>query len=235
MRILICDDDNAILEQLQSCVREFFHNSHFSCPQIAAFHDGESLLADNEEKDIVFLDIEMKERNGIYVANALKKENPNTLIIIVTSYIEYLDDAMRCEVFRYLIKPVKKERLFRNLKDALNVLNSITIKIPVETKEGLYTIQASELISVESVDHKAVLHTALRDYVSVHPLKYWKDTLPSHCFYQTHKSFLVNLGHVTGFDHSLVHLSDARFSAYLTRRKYTQFKEAYLLYLESSM
>ncbi|MCM1258922.1 MAG: LytTR family DNA-binding domain-containing protein [Roseburia sp.] len=235
MRILICDDDDTILEQLQSFIQDFFHNNHLSCPQIAAFHDGESLLADKNEKNLVFLDIEMRERNGIYVADALKKKNPNTLIIIVTSYIEYLDDAMRCEVFRYLIKPIEKERLFRNLKDALKVLNSITVKIPVETKEGLYTIQTSELISVESIDHKAVLHTALRDYVSIHPLKYWKDTLPSHCFYQTHKSFLVNLEHVTGFDHSLVHLSDPRFSAYLTRRKYTQFKEAYLLYLESSM
>jgi two-component system LytT family response regulator len=39
--------------------------------------------------------------------------------------------------------------------------------------------------------------------------------------------------YVSDFDHFLIHLYDNQFEAYLTRRKYTQFKEAYLLYLES--
>lgn len=49
----------------------------------------ESLLADPEEKDIVFLDIEMPGMNGIYVGNKLKKANKNVLIFVVTSYSEY--------------------------------------------------------------------------------------------------------------------------------------------------
>lgn len=49
----------------------------------------ESLLADPEEKDIVFPDIEMPGMNGIYVGNKLKKANKNVLIFVVTSYSEY--------------------------------------------------------------------------------------------------------------------------------------------------
>ena len=93
-------------------------------------------LADQEEKDIVFLDIEMPGMNGIYVGNELKKANKNVLIFVITSYSEYLDDAMRFDVFRYLSKPLDKQRLFRNMKDALICYNSITAKILVETKQG---------------------------------------------------------------------------------------------------
>ena len=53
------------------------------------------------------------------------------------------------------------------------------------------------------------------------------------CFFQPHRSFIVNLDHVSSFDHSLIYLCNNQYRAYLTRRKYTQFKDAFLLYLES--
>ncbi|MCQ5300311.1 response regulator, partial [Blautia wexlerae] len=69
-------------------------------------------------KDIVFLDIEMRGMYGIYVGNELKSEIRNVIIFVVTSYSEYLDEAMRFHVFRYLSKPLNNQRFLRNLKDA---------------------------------------------------------------------------------------------------------------------
>ena len=57
---------------------------------------------------------------------------------------------------------------------------------------------------------------------------------PPNRFFQTHRSFIVNYEHITDFDHTLVHLVNGQFDAYLTKRKYSAFKEAYLLYLEST-
>ncbi len=64
-------------------------------------------------------------------------------------------------------------------------------------------------------------------------MQYWLNTLPGNCFFQTHRSFMINFSHVTDFDRTLVHMSGG-FSAYLTKRKYHAFKKAYLLYLEST-
>ena len=133
MRILICDDDTLIIEQLQKYIESYFESNHLKCPELVSFTSGESLLADKNEKDIVFLDIEMPGMNGIYVGNELKKANKNVLIFVVTSYSEYLDEAMRFHVFRYLSQPLDKQRFFRNLKDALAYYNSITLKIPPTT------------------------------------------------------------------------------------------------------
>ena len=61
MRILICDDDLLIVEKLQKYLKSYFSHLHLSCPEIVCFSDGESLLADPGDKDILFLDIEMPE------------------------------------------------------------------------------------------------------------------------------------------------------------------------------
>ena len=151
MRILICDDDALVLEQLKKNIKLFFEKTLVKCPEIVCFSDGESLLADKGDKDILFLDIEMPGINGIYVGNELKKANDRIIIFVVTSYSEYLDEAMRFHVFRYLSKPLDKQRFFRNMKDAVDLYNTITIKVPIETKQGIHTLLVASSIMIPPV------------------------------------------------------------------------------------
>lgn len=234
MRILICDDDKDTAKQLEKILQSYFKRNSLKLPEIMTYHNGSDLLADTSEKDIVFLDIEMPGVNGIYVGNELKKANDNIIIFIVTSYAEYLDEAMRFHVFRYLSKPLDKQRIFRNLKDALTLYNTSVTKIPIETKDKVFVVLASDIIFVEAHGHNVTVHTLQKDYKSIHSIKYWLKSLNMPCFFASHRSFLVNLKHVSDFDHSLIHLYNNQYEAYLTRRKYTQFKDAYLLYLEST-
>ena len=88
---------------------------------------------DKGSKDIVFLDIEMPGMNGIYVGNELKSQNRNIIIFVVTSYSEYLDEAMRFHVFRYLSKPLDKQRF--------NALQTASFK------SILYAISKKRIIS----------------------------------------------------------------------------------------
>ena len=234
MRILICDDDTLIIEQLKKYIESYFESNHLKCPELVSFTSGEALLTDKGEKDIVFLDIEMPGMNGIYVGNELKKANRNVIVFVVTSYSEYLDEAMRFHVFRYLSKPIDKQRLFRNLKDALDLYHSMTVQVPIETRQGVHNVPISSIIMVETQGKKVIVHTTARDYESIHTMQYWLDQLPVNRFFQTHRSFIINYEHITNFDHMLVHLSNGQFTAYLTKRKYSAFKGAYLLYLEST-
>lgn len=233
MRIYICDDNPLIVEQLQQYIESFFQSDRLACPEIVSCSNGEELLADKRGKDLVFLDIEMPGMNGIYAGNELKKENKDVIIFVVTSYLEYLDEAMRFHVFRYLSKPLDKQRFNRNMKDAMAYYHSIAAIIPVETKKGMYSLSASSIIAIEAVGRKIIVHTAREDIISVCNMDYWVQKLPDNKFFQTHRSFIINFEHVTGFDQTVVHLSDPRITAYLTRRKYSSFKNAYLLYLES--
>lgn len=234
MRILICDDDQSITQLLQKYIVEFFKHGKLKVPEIQAYNRSEELLSDSGAKDIIFLDVEMPGLNGIYVGKELKEKNRNTIIFIITSYVEYLDEAMRFHVFRYLSKPLDKQRLFRNMKDAIQLYNSTNIKVPIETKEGVFTSTASDIIFIEAQNRSITIYTLSRDFIVVQNMAHWATTLNMPCFFQTHRSFIVNMKYVTDFDHSLIHLYDNKYTAYLTRRRYSKFKEAYFLYLESA-
>lgn len=233
MRILICDDDSLILEQLSKYVISYFQQHKLKLPEIVTYSSGDALLQDTGTKDIVFLDIEMPGVDGIYVGNKLKKCDPRTIIFVVTSFSEYLDEAMRFHVFRYLSKPIEKHRLFRNLNDALQLYHTHNNLIAVETKNGVYTVLSSDIICVEAQARNIIVHTVSEDYPSIHNIDYWVTQLKEPCFFRTHRSFIVNLTYITDFDTSVIHLHNNQFSAFLTRRKYTEFKSNYLLYLES--
>ncbi|WP_251393092.1 LytR/AlgR family response regulator transcription factor [Mediterraneibacter agrestimuris] len=233
MRILICDDNSICSEQIKQYLLDYFNRNHLKIPEIACFQDGKSLMNDTGEQDILFLDIEMPGMNGIYIGNELKERNKKIIIFVVTSYIEYLDEAMRFHVFRYLTKPIDKQRFYRNLKDALKIYSSSNVKVLIETKTGAHTILESDIICIEAVGKSVTIHTIDTDIETKHPIYYWLNVLKSNCFFQSHRSFIINFKYVTEFNHTLIYLLNDQ-QAYLTRRKYTSFKDAYFLYLEST-
>lgn len=72
MRILICDDDKLFMEKLCQYIQKYFELKFIKCPELSCYSNGESLIADQGEKDILFLDIEMPGMNGIFIGNELK-------------------------------------------------------------------------------------------------------------------------------------------------------------------
>ncbi|MCM1568492.1 MAG: LytTR family DNA-binding domain-containing protein [Roseburia sp.] len=233
MRFAICDDNEAFCEELEKYLREYFSTNKSACPEILVFHSGEEILACPKTLDIVFLDVEMSGLSGIHTGKELRKRNSRILYFIITSHADYLDEALHFQAFRYLSKPLDKQRLFRNLRDALHAYLSTAEKLGIETREGIHTVYSSDIIMIESRGKQVFVHTLQKDYLSVQKMKYWEAHVNPNCFFHTHRSYLVNLEHVSSFTKSLVYLCQGQFSAYLTVRKYTEFKRAYLLYLES--
>lgn len=236
MRIVFCDDDNEILEQLQAYVADFFARFGTARPEYAVYQSGETLLVREQQVDIAFLDVEMPGLSGINVGARLKQQNPNVKIFIVTAYPDYLDEAMRFQVFRYLSKPIDKNRLFRNLKDAIYQYNMETIDYLVETEEGAVVCRAEHIVCVETDGRRCRIHTINGTLDSTEHMEYWKNQLRLPCFYLSHRSFIINMKYVRSFDRDTILLGyrNCERKAYLTRRKYTQFKDSFLLYLEST-
>lgn len=79
MRILICDDDLELSQQLEKILISFFQKNSLKYPEIVIYNNGTDLLQDFQSKDIVFLDIEMPGMNGIYIGNELKRQNNNAI------------------------------------------------------------------------------------------------------------------------------------------------------------
>lgn len=233
MRICICDDDPVTVNYLSDTISIFLKKNYPKTFEIATFLRGNALLEDGKPVDLVFLDIEMPGTDGIHVGQQLIERNKDVIIIFVTSHDKYLDDAMDLRVFRYLSKPIDEDRLYRSLQKALACYTDRSATLPVETKDGVHTIHTSHIIAIEAIGHEVIVHTADGDYNTVQNMQYWQSNLPSGVFFQSHRSFIVNFAHVTDFDHTVIRLYQNQFTAYLTRRKYTDFKKAFLLYAEA--
>ena len=233
MKIVCCDDDINIGNQLKEYLQLYFESITAPFPEFYFYNSGEDLLKYADEIDIAFLDVEMPGLNGIQLGEELKRRYPNIIIFIVTSYPDYLDDAMRFQVFRYLSKPIDKNRLFRNMKDALFKYSTLSRKIQIETKNQVTMVYTRDIVLVEAKERKVFVHTKDKIYESIQKMDFWIEKLPSNSFFQTHRSYIVNLRFVSHFDNTLIHLCNDRFTAYLTRRKYVSFKNAYIMYLES--
>lgn len=235
MRIIFCDDNIEILNQLQKYVHEFFRSLGGTMPEFAVYTSGDELLAHETGADIAFLDVEMPGRSGIYVGTQLKELNPRIKIFIVTSYPDYLDEAMRFQVFRYLSKPIDKNRLFRNLKDAMYQYNMDTKEIPINTPTGITVLSAERIVCVELVQRKTVIYTFDGKLQSTDSMEHWRSMLKLPCFYSTYRSFIINMRYVYEIKRDLVVLKygDQTKEAYLAKRKYSEFTSIYLTYLES--
>lgn len=196
MRILLCDDDPMILVQMEKYLKEYFQKAHLRVPDIASYTSGDALLRSESTAEIAFLDVEIPGLSGIYTGEKLKKKNPSIKIFILTSYMDYLDEAMKFHVFRYLSKPIEKARLFRNVKEALYQIEMETRPVAIETKDGVIVRQAEDIVFVETERHKTKIVTIDAVYEVNSPLRMWNDLLQIGGFYQTHRSFIVNMRYV---------------------------------------
>ncbi len=235
LRVLFCDDDSAILQQLHKMVMEYFKTVGAYEPECFLFSSGEDLLESDVVGDIAFLDIEMGGLSGIHTGVQLKKKCPRIKIIIVTSFPDYLDEAMKFHVFRYLSKPVDKNRLFRNLKDAIYQINAYTKPVVIETEDGFKTIYAEDIVCFESDKRRTKINTVNETIMSKQGIDYWTKLIDIPCFYSVSRSYIVNMKYVSEFNHENIKLICEKYTmnAYLARRRYVDFRDTYLLYAKN--
>ncbi len=114
MKILCLDDEPLALKMLTIAVEKAKPEA-----QVHAFLKQRELLEEAEKDgcDVAFLDIHMRGMNGVEVAKRLKEINPKMNIIFVTGFSEYKGDAMDMKASGYIMKPVTKEEVARELDD----------------------------------------------------------------------------------------------------------------------
>lgn len=113
-KIAICDDAFTDLHYVQQCLHEWANHNHVPI-SVDSFSSAESFLfhyTDQKDYDIVLLDIEMKEMNGIKLAKKIRQSNPTVQIIFISGYSDYICDGYDVEALHYLLKPLDKENCF---------------------------------------------------------------------------------------------------------------------------
>lgn len=157
--------------------------------------------------DLIFLDIEMPELNGIQF---LKSLSDPPAVILTTAYREYALESYEVEVVDYLLKPISFNRFFKGVAKFLNQKrpqNLRAIEVKTAEEEGSIFVYADkknvkvffdEILYVESIKDYVRIHTAESNIISKSTITAYENLLPAF-FLRVHRSFIVNTKRITAF------------------------------------
>lgn len=143
MKIAICDDEAILIAQVEQLLQQ---SELDKMDTITTFSSGEALLAAYVQKytfDLIFLDVQMESGiNGIKTAHRLREIDDVVMIVFLTSYGQYKDDAFDVSAAQYLMKPINEQRFIRTFFAAANAIwNAIIGLLFMSIKRNILLIQ----------------------------------------------------------------------------------------------
>ncbi len=231
MKILICDDDILVLRRVTDLIRKIQIGYKINL-DVDIKSNGDFIFSNDAVYDIAVVDIEMPGISGLELTEKLKSENPDVIVIILTSFADYLDNAMKIQVFRYLSKPIDENRFNKNFLEALDYCKQISKQIVVERYDEICSIRTKDILYIENKKHGSIIVTKYSMYENNKKPSEWYEIINQpNCFIQSHKSYIVNLQNVINFNKTTVTFKIRsninRQVPCISQRKYVSFKKAF--------
>ena len=224
MRIAICDDEKKYREETKNCIKEYN-----SSVEIVEFEDGSELVNTKEVFDLILLDIEMPQLDGMTAAKLLRKRKVDAEIVFLTSYEKYVYDAFDIRALQFLKKPLEKERLIKVLRmveDSLAKVERLALFLDDET----CYVKLKDIVYVEAYgdglyiyDRMGLVYEERRGTI-----KRLAEKLQGKGFVQIHRTYLISMFYVEQFGPNEVKLKGVDKKLPVSRRYAPGFKEAFL-------
>ena len=124
-RIGICDDEISTCSEIETCIQQRFRNKSDSV-EVFVWNSAESFINDVPEKtdlDILFLDIELPEKNGVDVGYYIRESmmNVGMHIIYISSKTSYALDLFDIHPYNFFVKPLSCEKICSEIEKLLQL------------------------------------------------------------------------------------------------------------------
>jgi len=172
-------------------------------------------LLHTRKVDLLFLDIQMPEMNGLDLVQVL---DPNTRVIITTAYSEYALQGYEHNVTDYLLKPIEFARFVKAVqkaKQSMEALQAVTqLQNPprnflfIKTDGKLVKILHEEILFIEGLKDYIAIHTTQDKLISLDSLSNMETLLPSWQFCRIHKSFIVAINKIETIEKNRVFIKE---------------------------
>ena len=234
IRIAICEDE----KETQSLIENYLHNILKNINieyEIQKYSLGEELLESNlKEIDILLLDIQMGQINGMDTARKIREVDNKMEIIFITSLIDYVQDGYEVKAYRYLLKPIELEELKKHVLTCIKEIENKNNCILIKNKSNTYKIQSNEIKYIEVQKKNMLIHTINKTFDVRYSLEKIEKDLKLDKFVRCHKSFLVNLSYVENIKLNTAILESGE-EVPVSRYRYKDVKEKFLKFLGDSI
>lgn len=217
IKTIIIDDESDARDMLEKMLSKFFPNKFLVLDKCESV-DSALISIEKNQPELVFLDVQMPEKNGFELIKELKEINFE--LIFTTAHIQFAINAIKCSALDYLLKPItqidlsdaikkyesksykiqQQERLVLLLEN-LDLGNSEFSKVAFHTDSGIELVKVNTILYCEAdVNYCNIYCLNDKKLTLSKPLKYIESLLPKSIFQRIHKSYLVNLNYVSRFN-----------------------------------
>ena len=207
-KIAVCDDSQADRQYLCGLVNRWAQeNGHTA--QIGTFVSAENFLFEYEQEndfDILLLDIEMGEMDGVTMAKRLRRENETVQIVFVTGYSDYIAEGYEVAALHYLMKPVNENKLFAVLDRAAEKISKNEKVLTFETGGEMFRIPIYQIRYAEVSGNYVTIYAA-RELTVKMTLRELEAQLDDR-FCRVGRSAIVNLTQISRVTKTEIKLSD---------------------------
>ena len=200
-KIAICDDERLLRKDLRKTLERELELSGITY-LIEEFQCGEELVREfsPHEFDLIFLDIEMRELNGIETAKLLRKRGEDAVIIFVTSHPDFVFHGYEVQAFHYILKPYEDDKIVTTLRNVLKKLEYNTEQYYLmEQKSGSIKLPLGKTKYFVSDRRTIQAVTDSETYSFYGKLNDLELEIPD-CFIRIHNRYLVNLKYITSIE-----------------------------------
>lgn len=234
IQVAIVDDEVEVLDLLERNISNAFGTMNVDA-KLYRSQGGKELIKLHKENEfnIIFLDLEMPEIDGLETAQCIRSVDPNVVLVFVTNREDLVFNAFQYNVAAF----VRKKRLNEELTDVVaqaykKAIAKLSIHL-LKTESGDIRFQLNEILYFSSQGHNVWLHHAnQKSYRVLYTLEQIENIVSSDTFVRSHSSVLVNCGYIYSIDKENVLLTNNEAVA-LSRHRKKKVKEALQKYLRS--
>jgi DNA-binding LytR/AlgR family response regulator len=201
VQIAICDDEKILLENLEQQIGVQFSLAGVEY-QIKTYTNGMDLIADYENYlfDVIFLDIEMPELDGLSVAEKMRITNPFVSIIFITNRDDLVFQSIRYRPFRFIRKHYIAAELSEAVQAIANKLKAENQYFTVSFNNSALQIRIIDIIYIESYKHDIYIYCHDEKYRIKDNLGKLEKEFEVFGFIRVHSGFLVNYRYIYSID-----------------------------------
>lgn len=193
-------DDSAEARLVLTRYLERYEEDHDVSFSVTQYSDGYEIVEHyRPDFDLLFLDIQMDGLDGFSTAESIRRTDSQVIVIFVTNMGQYATRGYAVDALSYLLKPTSyfafKAEIDRCLRQLSRVRKDALV---VGTGTLLRRVALADIVYVESIKHKIVVHTVDEEIAYSGTLKATTDALSNKDFYRSNSCYLVNLQHVRG-------------------------------------
>lgn len=233
MRIAICDDNITILDEISSMLDEYLENSKVKI-SYSCFKSYRDISDSIDDFDLFLLDYRMddysaksNEPSGMEFAKSLREKYGNSkTVIFITAYPEIVYDAFEVRAYRFIPKPIVKEKLFKAIDDYL-ASHTDTDMLLVKTNDEVNVININDIYYLEVSRKDTFIYFKDSCIKCRRTITSFEKELEPYGFMRIHRSFIINTRRIVSFDTRTARLDNGE-KIFISQKKYQDLCEAYL-------